>query len=69
MSDDPWGECIGTARLCDDERMVRTHPDYPQGFLCTGGHHVAFQRYIRCDNPLHDTIVETKWYPARLVSS
>ncbi len=53
MAEDLWGECVGTARLCDDDGMVRTDWRYPDGYQCTGGRHTGYKQYIRCDNPRH----------------
>ncbi len=55
MSEDLWGERVGDARLCDSDGLVRSDPRYPDGYHCTGGHHVGPSRYIRCTNPVHDS--------------
>jgi hypothetical protein len=64
---DFWGECIGVGRLCDDDGMRRTDPNHPEPYFCTGGYHVGYQRYLRCDNPRHYAPFEPKRYPAELV--
>ena len=62
---DLWGECIGSAKLCD-KGTVKDDPRFTCGYACTGGWHVGPGQYIRCTDQSHTvaaaTPTGTVWY-------